>query len=209
MLAAFVGSVPIESLMIDLELRILTATPRWLQTMGVTEAAVVGRRLPEIAPEAFAFFKGHFERALAGETVKDPQVPVVTADGRTAWMSLEMIPWRDEAGQIAGCGQRRPRHHRNRHRHAPLRRTQETLQLAAGMANLEVYDIDYRRRSVKRAGKPLFSTNQGNDEAVAKSYFSGDLTVFIDPRDLGRVDEAWCWPEADDTPYVGRIPGQS
>ncbi len=201
-LASFVGSVPIESLMTDRELRVLTATPRWLETMGVTEQAVAGRRLQDVAPEAFAFFKGHFERALAGETVKDPQVPVVTADGRTAWMSLEMTPWRDDAGEVAGVVSAAHDITETVMAMRSLRRTQQTLQMAAEMANLEVYDIDYRRRSVSRAGKALFRASQGSEEAVAKAYFSGDLNKFIDPRDLDRVNEAWSRFEADDTPYA-------
>ena len=200
-LASFVGSVPIESVMTDRDLRVLTATPRWLATMGLTEQAVAGRPLKEISPDAFAFFKSHFERALAGEVVKDPQVPVVTADGRTAWMSLEMTPWRDDDGEIAGVVSAAHDITETVTAMRRLGRTQQTLQLAAEMANLEVYDIDYRRRSVSRAGKSLFSTSQGNEEAVAKAYFSGDLNKFIDPRDLGRVNEAWLRFEADDTPY--------
>ena len=200
-LASFVGSVPIESVMTDRELRVLTATPRWLATMGVTEQAVAGRRLQEVAPEAFAFFKSHFERGLAGETVKDPQVPAVAADGRTAWMSLEITPWRDEAGEIAGVVSAAHDITETVTAMRSLKRTQQTLQLAAEMANLEVYDIDYRRRSVNRAGKALFSISHGKEEAVAQAYISGDLNRFIDPRDLGRVAEAWSRFQADDTPY--------
>ena len=200
-LASFVGSAPIESVMTDRELRVLTATPRWLATVGVTEQAIVGRRLQDIAPDAFEFFKSHFERCLAGETVKDPQVPVVTGDGRTAWMSLEITPWRDEAGKIAGVVSAAHDITETVTAMRSLKRTQQTLQLAAEMANLEVYDIDYRSRSVHRAGKALFSISQGNGEAVTEAYFAGDLNRFIDPRDLGRVTEAWSRFQADDTPY--------
>ena len=201
-LASFVGSVPIESVMTDRELRVLTATPRWLATMGVTDEDVAGRPLQELAPEAFAFFKGHFERSLAGELVKDPQVPVITADGKTCWMALEITPWRDEAGEIAGVVSAAHDITGTVNAMRSLKRTQATLQLAAEMANLEVYDIDYRRRTVQRAGKALFQLSEGGDGALADTYFSGDINRFIDPRDLERVSEAWARFEKDQAPYA-------
>ena len=188
-MSAFVNSAPVGSVMTDRDLRVLTATPRWLESMGVTVAEAIGRRLPEISADAFAFFESHFMRCLAGEVVRDPKVPA-RVGGKLVWMNLELTPWRDEAGEIAGVisaaqditdmvdAMRR------------LERTQERLQLAAEMAKLQVYDVDYRRRSIVHAGKTLFPLDAAGAKAVAEAVFSGGTGRFVDPRDRGRVAEA-------------------
>jgi len=199
-MSAFVSSVPIGSVMTDRDLRVLTATPRWLESMGVTEAQVVGHRLPEISAEAFAYFRDHFERCLAGEVVKEGQVPVRVA-GKLGWMALELTPWRDEAGEIAGVVSAAQDITEMVNALRSLERTQQRLQLATEMANLEVYDVDYKRRSIVRAGKTLFPLDEAEKEEVVDAVFSGDTGRFIDRRDRDRVAEAWRAFEEQGAPY--------
>ena len=189
-MAAYVASVPIESVMTDKDLRILTATPRWLETMGLTEASAFGFRLPEINPSAFAFFKDRFERCLAGEVVRDPRVPVATAAGKRLWMNLEMTPWRDETGEIAGVVSAAHEVTETVAAMRSLERTQQRLQLATEMANLQVYDVDYQRRSITTAGKALFPIAEAKDKGVVEAVFADGTGRFIDPRDRERVAEA-------------------
>jgi PAS domain S-box-containing protein len=163
-MSSFVSSVPIESVMTDRNLRVLTATPRWLQTMGFDEAEIVGRRLPELSPGAFAHFKGQFERCLAGEWVKEPRVRVISADGQQRWMDLEMTPWRDDTGEIAGVVSAAHDITETVEAMRSLERTQQRLQLATEMANLQVYDVDYRRRTIVTAGKALFPIAEAQEK---------------------------------------------
>jgi PAS domain S-box-containing protein len=189
-MSSFVGSVPIESVMTDRDFRVLTATPRWLETIGVTEAEAVGRLLPELSVGAFAYFKDQFERCVAGEMIKEPQVRVVSGDGTRRWMNLEMTPWRDESGEIAGVVSAAHDVTATVEAMRSLERTQQRLQLATEMANLQVYDIDYQRRTIVSAGKALFSLNEAQDKAVTEAVFSGGTERFVDPRDRALVAEA-------------------
>jgi PAS domain S-box-containing protein len=189
-MAAFVSSVPIESVMTDRDLRVLTATPRWLEAFGITEAQAVGRTLPEISPEAFAYFEDYFMRCLAGEVVRDPRVAVVRPDGSRKWASLEMTPWRDNSGEIAGVVSASHDVTETVTALRSLERTQQRLQLATEMANLQVYDVDYQRRTVVSAGKALFPLDEAEAKSVAAAVFTGDTGKFIDPRDRDRVAEA-------------------
>jgi PAS domain S-box-containing protein len=188
-MSAFVGSVPIESVMTDRDLRVLTATPRWLEAFGLTEAQAVGRTLQEISAEAFAYFKDQFERCLAGEAMKDPRVRVA-AHGKRKWMNLEMTPWRDENGEIAGVISAAHDVTEAVAAMRSLERTQQRLQLATEMANLQVYDVDYQRRSIVTAGKALFPLAETEDKSVVEAVFEGGTGRFIDPRDRERVAEA-------------------
>jgi PAS domain S-box-containing protein len=199
-MAAFVSSIPIGSVMTDRELRVLTATPRWLESLGVTEAQAVGRTLQEVSAEAFAHFESHFERCLTGEVVKESQVPVLF-EGKPGWVALEMTPWRDEAGQIAGVVSAAQDVTEMVAAIRNLERTQQRLQLATEMANLEVYDIDYKRRSIVRAGKALFKLDKAESKALADAVFSNDTDHLVDPRDRSRVAEAWRRFEVEGAPY--------
>ena len=200
-MSAFVGSVPIQSVMTDRDLRILTATPRWLEAFGLTEAQAVGRTLPEISEDAFAFFKDQFARCLAGEVVRDPRVPVVEPDGTRRWMNLELTPWRDETGEIAGIVSAAQDVTETVNVMRSLERTQQRLQLATEMANLQVYDVDYQRRSIDTAGKALFPLEEAKDKRVAEAVFAGGTEKFVDPRDRERVAEAGRRFHKDLAPY--------
>jgi PAS domain S-box-containing protein len=189
-MSAFVGSAPIQSVMTDKDLRVLTATPRWLEAVGVSEAQAVGRTLPEISGDAYAFFKTQFERCLAGEVVRDPRVPVTGPDGKRRWMTLELTPWRDDTGEIAGVVSAAQDVTETVTAMRSLERTQQRLQLATEMANLQVYDVDYQRRSIVTAGKAIFPVIEAEEKSVAEAVFTGDTGRFIDPRDRERVAEA-------------------
>ncbi len=200
-MAAFVSAIPIGSVMTDRDLRVLTATPRWLEALGVTETQAIGHTLQDVAPEAFAYFKGSFERCLAGEAVKDDRVPVLH-DGKTQWMTLEMTPWRDETGEIAGVVSAAYDITETVSAIRSLERTQQRLQLATEMAEARgVYDVDYKRRTVVRAGKRLFPLDEAREKKVVDAVLAGDADRYNDPRDRERVAEAWRRFEDEEAPY--------
>ena len=207
-LSAFVQSAPIGSVMTDRDFIILAATPRWLESMGLTEAEALGRRLPEIAAEAFIFFESHFTRCLAGEVVSDARVPTRVA-GQLRWMTLELTPWRDESGEIAGVISAAQDITDTVDAIRRLERTQERLQLSTELAKIEVYDIDYRRRAIDRAGKLLFPMNAARERTVREQVLDRDTDRLVDPRDVARVSEAWRRyeaGEADDYEVEYRVP---
>ena len=187
-MAAFVASVPIEAVMTDRDLRVLTATPRWLDRFGLAEP-VVGRALRELAPEAFSVFEDDFRRCLVGETVRRDRLQV-NYRGRNGWVNLEMTPWRDEAGDVAGVISAAHDVTDTVEAMRQSERTQQRLQLAAEMANIYVYDIDYRRRLVESAGKNIYQINDENRKAIIESVFTDAGERYIDPRDRARIAEA-------------------
>ncbi len=199
-MAAFVSAIPIGGVMTDRDFRVLAATPRWLETLGVTEAEAVGRTLQEVSPDAFAYFKGYFERCLAGEVVRDDRVPALDG-GKPRWMTLEMTPWRDETGEIAGVVSAAYDITETVNAIHSLERTQQRLQLATEMAKLEVYDVDYKRRTIVRAGKRLFPLDEAKEKKLHADVLANDTDRYIDPRDRERVAEAWRRFEAGAAPY--------
>jgi PAS domain S-box-containing protein len=196
-MAAFVASVPIEAVMTDRDLRVLTATPRWLERFGLTEPEAFGRPLGDLAPEAFQVFEDDFSRCLAGEPVRRDRLRI-SHKAREGWIDLEMTPWRDEAGDIAGVISAAHDVTETVEAMRKSERTQQRLQLATEMANIYVYDIDYRRRRIESAGKNIYQINDKNRKAVVDSVFTDGGERYTDPRDRERIAEATRRFEAGD-----------
>jgi PAS domain-containing protein len=78
-------SVPIESVMTDRDLRVLTATPRWLETFGLSpRPRPSAARCKRFRPTPSLTSRTYFERCLAGEVVRDPGfawLPAASASG--------------------------------------------------------------------------------------------------------------------------------
>jgi PAS domain S-box-containing protein len=200
-MAAFVETVPVEALMTDRALRLLTATPRWLALFHLTEAQAVGRYLGDISPEVFAIFRPLYERCLAGEVIRRDGMRLATQGGGHRWMDLELTPWRDESGEIAGVISAAHDVTATRELMRASQRTQERLQLATEMADIHVYDIDYGRRTLESAGKALFSEDAGFMNEVRDAVFARDDGRFVDPRDHDRVVEAIRRFAEEDAPF--------
>lgn len=79
---------------------------RFLEEMtGVSGSAVEGRLATELFPQIVEYeIEPLIRRALAGETVSSPDVPVdIPTTGRRGWVSCVFRPHLDEAGKIAGA----------------------------------------------------------------------------------------------------------
>jgi PAS domain S-box-containing protein len=213
-MAAFVETVPVEALMTDRELRLLTATPRWLALFGLSEAQAVGRYLGDISPATFALFRPYFERCLAGEVIREDGMGLAKGDGERRWIDLELTPWRDETGAVAGVISAAHDVTASRELMRISQRTQERLQLATEMANIYVYDIDFARKTLESAGKALFPQDEAFKGVVHKAVFERDDTRFVDPRDHALVTEAIRRFSEEDAPYdieyrLPRKPGET
>ncbi len=188
-MAAFVASAPIEAVMTDRRLRVLTATPRWLRWFDLPESAVVGMALPEISAAAFAAFEDDFRRCLAGETIKRDRLRLRFRD-IDAWVDLEITPWRDERGEVAGVISAAHDVTETVEAMRKAERIRQRLELATKMAGINVYDIDYRRRRIETAGKDIYRIQDADRAAVADAVFHDGGARYVDPRDRERIAEA-------------------
>jgi diguanylate cyclase (GGDEF)-like protein/PAS domain S-box-containing protein len=81
----------------DLELRCLLLEGPEIERHGIDGAAAVGRHLAEVAGGHAAALEPAMRRALDGE---DGQVELALGDGGT--IAVEIVPYREESGRIAG-----------------------------------------------------------------------------------------------------------
>ena len=118
-------------------------------------------------------------------------------DGSVSWLQVEITPWRNAAGEIGGLI---ITSHDVTEMVEALDRTErseERLRLAMEIADIHVWELDYRRRELIKVGaEDTFYT-----EPVSYDQLVGDIWSTIDPRDLPDVEAAWNRHVAEGVPY--------
>ncbi|MFL5296534.1 MAG: ATP-binding protein [Phenylobacterium sp.] len=186
MLATFIEAAPIALTVTDLQMRMIAASPRWMEARGLVGQPVIGRSLYDLTPGAEAW-RPHFDRCLTGESIHADRVEMVRPDGTVRWLQAELTPWRDSAGAVGGLI---ITSHDITEMVEALERTgrsEERLKLALELADVHVWELDFRRRKLISAGV------QANFFSEEKDYaeLSADIWATIDPRDRPAVQEAW------------------
>jgi PAS domain S-box-containing protein len=96
----FVEQAPVAMLMMDNALVHLACSRRWVELTGREEG--VGRGHYELFADLPEHWKEAHRKALAGETARVSEEPVVRDDGRMMWISWEARPWLTGEGVIGG-----------------------------------------------------------------------------------------------------------
>jgi PAS domain S-box-containing protein len=201
LLSAFINTAPVSVTMTDRDLRILAATPKWLETFDLTEGEALGSTLYDIDPEFYGRFRAYFDRCLAGETFRHQRVQWARK-GRRGWVQTDLAPWRDEHGEIGGLVSAAHDITEMVDAMRTTERTQARLQLATEMAEMQVYEIDYARRTIETSGADLYPRDSRGDKAAIESVFNEAGTSLVDPRDRALVKEAWRRLDEEGEPYA-------
>lgn len=86
----------------DRSLRFVYVSESFAHWFGIGADQMIGRRLDEMyAPDVFAGYKVHIDRALAGETLHYDRL-IRTPVGDDAWRTVSLVPWRNANGEIIG-----------------------------------------------------------------------------------------------------------
>ena len=183
-LTAFVETVPVSMMMTDRDMRLLQASPKWLNGFGLKAQDAIGRVVYDLSPRYFARFRRDFERCLTGETIKADRVKSLSGT-KLSWLQTELVPWRDAAGEIGGIIV--AAHDITQMVEAIDRteRSEQRLKMAIEIAHMHVWEVDYQRRELIRCGaEDTFFDREFTFEELAE-----DSTIVIDSRDRERVAE--------------------
>src|ERR1700721_3653179 len=101
-LAEFVVQAPMALCVTDTDLRLIDASPKWLETIGLPREDVIGRAMQDLLPETRAFWDQNWDRCLAGEPISTSSVSLRLPDGSRGWFQVEINPWGDAGGAVGG-----------------------------------------------------------------------------------------------------------
>jgi len=173
-LSSFVDTIPVSIIMTDGEMNILKASPHWARALGRTAEEIVGKSLYDIAPRLAQFKSGH-RRALNGERIKDARLRIERADGDVMWLETDIMPWRETSGEIGGvliCA-----HNVTDMVEAldKVERSERRLKLAIQLADLHVWEVDFKQKTLDKVGEDTFFEKPITYEDVAEDFFCSVL----------------------------------
>ncbi|HEX5377826.1 MAG TPA: ATP-binding protein, partial [Phenylobacterium sp.] len=181
LLANFVEAAPVAMCMVDREMRVIQASPRWRQERGQPD--IVGRNLYEAYADTRRWAE-IYERCLAGETVQNDRVPINLDDGAQRWVRVEINPWRDAQGEVGGLLIMSVDVTRTVEALEEAQRSEERLRLAMKIGDLHMWEMDFKRRELSSAGAPL---------AAPSTYEEMDADIWgsVHPEDRDQAKAAW------------------
>jgi signal transduction histidine kinase/AmiR/NasT family two-component response regulator len=191
-----VRNAPMPLVVTDASMRVLSASKRWISMLRLEDEPFVGVSLFDVRDGFFETWRSELERCIAGETIKADRLRVEFPDG-VRWFEVEILPWSTPSGEPGGLLI-------TSHEITELvlalervERSQERMSLALQIADLHVWEMDYARGELIKAGaEDTFFTEPKTYEELA-----ADIWCTIDPRDLPEVQAAWERHVADGAPY--------
>ncbi len=194
-LAAFADTTPVSIVMTDREMRIVKASGLWMQNRRLTEAEVLGRSIYDIV-SGYQRFEDAYDQVLAGKEFRDDRVKW-WRDGELHWMQSVVVPWRDQHGEIGGI-------HITAHDITEMidamnrtERSEARLRLALEMAEMHVFEMDFGRGLLEKAGaEETFYERPQTFEDMRT-----DSLAVVHPDDRERVGELLRQHVEEGAPY--------
>jgi len=200
---------PFQLIMTDAALVLVEVSPAWSAQTGVPREAAVGRPLYDILPHSAERFSAILDQGLAGETVRFERARVELPDGRMPWYQIEVSPWRGADGAVLGLLIASHDVTDMVEALEQSRRSEQRLKMAAELADLHIWELDYASRALFKVGAEdtFFERPLTYDELVR------DIWCSVHPDDVAAAQAAWEAHERTGEPYraeyrVKRADGQ-
>jgi PAS domain S-box-containing protein len=178
--------VPVALAITDREMRVLDASPLWLERRGLTRDETLGRAIMELNDGEYAFGGAVFQRCLeTGEGYYD-QVKIPVAGGGYSWTQARIAPWRDLQGDVAGLLIIGYDVTALMEALEKMVASEERLKLAVELSGLRIWDIDLESGDVSWVGAADEMPLPTNVKDMAKPSWD-----FVDPRDVKLAKLAW------------------
>jgi signal transduction histidine kinase/AmiR/NasT family two-component response regulator len=197
-LAALIKALPYSVVMTDRDLKIVAHSRAWARgTRGDSiRDDVHGKGIFDVYNGFYDRFRDSFEKALTGERFEGQKLKVRGPDG-PIYLQCDVKPWRDSAGEIAGIIVAASNVTRMVRAFKAAERNEARLNMALGIADLHVFEVDYQNRQLIKAGaEARFYEQPLTYEAVFR-----DPMITVDERDRQRVREEWRRHTEEGLPY--------
>jgi PAS domain S-box-containing protein len=179
---------PVSLALTDRELRLLDASPMWLERRGIDRAWAIGRPIRELLPSFEELWREKVERCLTGELVVCETVQAKLADGEHVCVQARFAPWREESGEVGGLIMMGHDVTDLVRAHDRTLRSEESLKLAVDLAGLRVWEKNFEHGEITSIGSPDLEFHVPGEfsESVDDEMWS-----MIDERDRDRVLAVW------------------
>ncbi len=178
-MAAFVEASPAAIVMTDRDMRILHWSPTWRSDLKVEHVELNGQTIDDVFPGSYERWQPIWAAALAGEPQALKEVRLTAADGSRLWVQAKVSPWRDANGDVAGLTILTSNVTEVLESLEQASRSEQRLTLAASLADLHVWEMDYRARTLFTVG-------------AQASFFDAPVTYGT------LVEDIWCIVHPDD-----------
>ncbi|MCR5875295.1 ATP-binding protein [Phenylobacterium sp. J426] len=197
-LGAIIDALPVSLVLTDRDMRVVYASPPWIEGRGLAGRQVTGETLYDLRPDIFEQWREGLTRSVAAGTgYKVPRHGLPRADGGTNWVRVEITPWRDAEGDVGGLIMASYDITEVVEALERTQRSEDRMQLAMEIAELHVFELDYARRELVTVG----ADDGFFVEAHTYETLSRDVWSTVDPRDRAGVQEAWERHLAEGAPY--------
>jgi PAS domain S-box-containing protein len=192
--SSLVENAPFAVSMTDRDLRVLQVSQRWREERGLVNAAVVGRSIHEIFPEAD--WSTEHARVLTGETLRR-EAQLTLPDGRKPWLRYEHTPWRQASGEIGGILSMSVDVSELIEALQRAEASEKRLKLALEIGELRMWEVDMRSRTVTEAGA------DARLPAVPLTFedLTDGILQGIHPHDRPEAEAAWHRHIEDGAPF--------
>jgi signal transduction histidine kinase/ActR/RegA family two-component response regulator len=197
-LVALIRGLPFSVVMTDRDLRIVAYSRAWSRVRrgSADEESVLGSDIFEVFNGFYNRFRDPFEKALNGERFEAQKLKVQGPNG-PIYLQSDVKPWRNSAGEISGIIVAASNVTQMVQAFKAAERNEARLNMALGIADLHVFEIDYQnRRLIKGGAEESFFEEPLTYEGVFR-----DPMITVDERDRDRVREEWRRHAEEGAPY--------
>jgi PAS domain S-box-containing protein len=196
-MAAFVEASPAAIVMTDRDMRILHWSPTWRADLKVEHVELNGQTIDDLFPGSYERWEEIWTAALAGDAQTLDRVRLIAADGSRLWVQAKISPWRDANGDVAGLTILSINVTEVLESLEQASRSEQRLTLAASLADMHVWEMDYRARTLFAVGAQdtLFET------PVTYEALARDIWCTTHPDDRERCQAEWERHLATGEPY--------
>ncbi|MDP2259163.1 MAG: ATP-binding protein [Caulobacter sp.] len=194
---AIMRASPVALGMTDRDLRYLFVNDRWVEEKGIPESEALGRTMEELFPASYPSLEESYRACLAGETLATDRILVPSHRLPDRWLRGTLCPWHDSTGEIGGLISMSHDVSGVISSLELAERSTKRLELALDIAEVLVYEVNYRTRTLRVDGAA--DTFFGG--ALSYDDVARDMWVTVHPEDRPAAVEAWDRHLRDGTPF--------
>jgi len=186
-LFSLMASAPVALAVTDRDFRLMHASPRWREELGVHQEDILGMSIAELLPDVMDRWGQRLTVCLQGETLKADRIQFKRGDGRSVWARVEVAPWREPSGAIGGLMVLSQDISDLVEALDRAQRSEQRMRLASELADIHVYEIDFKARELLKIGaEDTFFETPLTFEGLAEDIWSS-----IHPEDRPAAQAAW------------------